>query len=75
MTLVSGTRDFVLICATALHFSAIWDILDIVESITYVFSIGPYVGAPGLDSETWENTNPGRLPHPRDVVVLVARVG
>jgi hypothetical protein len=33
-------------------------------------------GAPGLDFETWETIHPtGRVPHPRDVLVFVARVG
>jgi hypothetical protein len=29
------------------------EIYSIVECVTYVSSIGPIVGAPGLDFETW----------------------
>src|ERR1700734_3539884 len=50
----SCPADFVLICATASNFYALYDILDILESITCVFSIPQSVGAPGLDSETWD---------------------
>ena len=48
--------EFVLICATTSNFYAICDILDIIESVTYVFPICPTVGAPALAFETWETT-------------------
>jgi hypothetical protein len=32
------------------------EVWEIVESVTYVPSISPIVGAPGLDLETWDST-------------------
>jgi len=36
-----------------MDFLALWAIL---ESVTYLFSTNPIVGAQGLDSETWERS-------------------
>jgi len=51
-------EGFVLLFVTASNILDILDILDILESVIYVFSIRPFVGAPGLGAESWEDTHP-----------------
>jgi hypothetical protein len=48
------SEDFVLICATTVGFMEFLEISEILESVTYAFSMCPIVGAPHLASEMWE---------------------
>jgi hypothetical protein len=49
--------DFALICAAAVDFVDLLGIWEIVESVTYMFSMRPIAGAPYPAFATWDSTN------------------